>query len=180
MNKFANDLILFTSQEFKYFKIDDCLTTGSSIMPQKRNMDILEVMRANLSIIQSLQIQTQTVYMNLISGYNKDLKITKESLMKSFDIVLDTLDIASVILDYLEPIEEHLVKVFEDSEIFATDYAYDLVMKGMSFRDAYLEVGSNLNSLESSDPYKNIKSKTHLGSTGNLGIDIIKKRLKKY
>lgn len=179
IDKMANDLIIFTTKEFDFFKVDNCLTTGSSIMPQKRNMDILEVMRANLSIVQSLQIQTQTVGMNLLSGYNKDSKITKEALVDSFDIVKATLNMALILFDYLEPKEENLIKAFKNPEIFATDYAYELVIKGMPFRDAYVKVGNNLDSLKKTDPYKNIKSKKHLGATGNLGIKIIEQRLKK-
>ena len=83
LNKIANDSIIFASEEFNYLIADESITTGSSIMPQKRNLDIMEVLRANFSVLQSYSLQTQNVGMNLISGYNKDLKITKKTLRYS-------------------------------------------------------------------------------------------------
>jgi len=178
LGQLANDLVIFYSQEFGFVKIDRSLTTGSSMMPQKRNLDVMEVVRANVSVVQSLQIQCQTVGMNLISGYNKDLKITKKPLMDSFEIVQKSLNIVDLLFNNLEPDEENLKRAFDDIEIFATDYANDLVMDGKSFRDAYREIGENLDTLEMQDVYANIKGKKHIGATGNLCLGEYKTRLK--
>lgn len=178
LGKFANDMVIFCSQEFGFMRVDDSLTTGSSIMPQKKNLDIMEVARANLAVIQSLQIQCQTVTFNLISGYNKDLKITKKPLMEAFDITRKTINICKLLIENTKPVTDNLLRAFDDVEIFAADYANDLVMnEGMSFRDAYRKIGEELKSLEKQDPIENIKTKTHQGSTGNLGLEIYEKWL---
>lgn len=179
LGKAANDLVIFYSQEFGFVKIDRSLTTGSSMMPQKRNLDIMEVLRANVSVVQSLQMQCQTVGLNLISGYNKDLKITKKPLMDAFEITQGSLEIISLLFENLEPNEENIMTAFDDVEIFATDYANQLVVEGQSFRDAYRHVGENLDQLDKQDPVENIKSKTHIGSTGNLRLDHYKSLLDK-
>ncbi len=171
LGKLANDLVIFCSQEFSFFKVDPSLTTGSSIMPQKRNLDIMEVLRANVTVIQSLQMQCQTVGMNLISGYNKDLKVTKKPLMDAFDITQSSLEIVQLLLTGLQPNEEKLLAAFDDVEIYAADIANDMVKGGVPFRDAYRKVGEALKTLEKQDPVANIKAKTHLGSTGNLALD---------
>lgn len=178
LGKLANDMVIFTSQEFGFFKVDNSLTTGSSIMPQKRNLDIMEVLRANVSIMQSLQVQCQSVCFNLISGYNKDLKITKKPLLDAFEICQESLKIVKLMVENMEPVVENLEAAFDDVEIYAADYANELVEGGMTFRDAYVAVGENLSKLEKRDVYENIKSKTHLGATGNLGIARYRKFLK--
>lgn len=178
LGKLANDLVIFTSQEFSFFKVDESLTTGSSIMPQKRNLDIMEVMRANVSLMQGWQIQCQSVTLNLISGYNKDLKITKKPLLDAFDLCQESLKIASLLFENMEPRPEIMDKSFEDTEIFAADYANKLVEGGMTFRDAYKEVGENLSTLKRPDVQENIRSKKHLGATGNLGLEMYDERLK--
>ena len=177
LGKIANDLIVFTSKEFAYFSVDNSLTTGSSIMPQKRNLDVMEVLRANVSVVQSLQIQCQSACLNLISGYNKDLMITKTALMDAFDITQDSLKIINLMFQNITPRVDNLTKAFDDTEIYAADYANELVESGMTFRDAYREVGENLSSLEKRDAVANIKSKKHSGATGNLGLDAYRKTL---
>lgn len=171
LGKIANDVIIFTSQEFGFFTVDNKLTTGSSIMPQKRNLDIMEVLRANVSIVQSLQIQVQTVGLNLISGYNKDIKIAKEALLNCFNIVRSSLSIVDLLFNNMFPNVSNLEKAFEDAEIFATDVTNELVLSGMAFRDAYRQVGENLAAVQKQDLISNLKSKRHLGAPGNLALD---------
>jgi argininosuccinate lyase len=177
LDKVANDLIIFTNQEFNFFQVDACLTTGSSIMPQKRNLDIMEVLRANTSIVLSLQNQVQTVGLNLLSGYNKDLKITKKALMEGIKIVKASLSITALTFKNLRPNKEALMAACSDPTLYAADAANSRVMSGETFRDAYRFVGENLDTLKPEDPKQNLLSKTHLGSTGNLGLDDLEKRL---
>ena len=99
-------------------------------------------------------------------------------MLEAFEICQDSLKIVGLVFKNLEPIPENLEKAFEDVEIFAADRANELVAGGMSFRDAYKEVGENLKSLEKQDVAANIKGKTHLGAPGNLGLDLYEKRLK--
>lgn len=177
LGRLANDLVLFTSPQFGFFKVAPNLTTGSSIMPQKQNLDIMEVLRANVAVMQSLQLQVQTVSHNLISGYNKDTKITKKPLIEAFNITRQSLDIMKLLFEGLSPNEPALLAAFEDPEIFAADEANRLVQEGLSFRDAYQQVGENLGNLQGQDPAQNIKLKTHIGATGNLCLDQLRSRL---
>lgn len=170
LGKIANDLIWFTTKEFDFFTIDESLTTGSSIMPQKKNLDILEVLRANVSIVFSYQMQIQMVGHNLISGYNKDLKITKEALIKSFKLVISSLEIMQLVFEHLKPNKNKLSSSFS-TEIFATDVVNEFVLKGMPFREAYQKVGNRLKEVKTPDFVKNIKIKKHLGATGNLALN---------
>ena len=176
LGKIANDLILFTTKEFNFFKVDDQLTTGSSIMPQKKNLDIMEVLRANVSVVAGEQFKVQSVSQNLISGYNKDLKITKKALINSFYIVLSSINITELLFKHLKPNAKQLRTAF-DPEIFATDMANDMVKNGTPFRDAYKQVASKLKDVKKQDAVKNIKSKKHLGATGNLRLGILRKEI---
>jgi len=171
LGRIANDAIIFTSQEFGFFAVDRALTTGSSIMPQKQNLDIMEVLRANVAIVASLQLRVQMAAHNLLSGYNKDVKIDKEALLEGFRITRDSLVVAGLLFEHLTPNEERLLAAFKDAEIFAADQANRLVMSGMPFRDAYRKVGEELSTLKPEDPVTNIRSKKHLGATGNLGLE---------
>lgn len=171
LGKLANDMVIFYSQEFGFVEIDRSLTTGSSMMPQKRNLDIMEVLRANVHVVQSLQLQCQSVGLNLISGYNKDLKITKKPLMDACHITKESLKIVELMMAHVTPREDRLNQALNDREIFATDAANRLVMDGLSFRDAYRQVGENLDKLENENILENIKGKKHKGATGNLCLD---------
>jgi argininosuccinate lyase len=131
----------------------------------------MEVLRANVSVVQSLQIQTQTAGLNLLSGYNKDGKFAKQAVMDAFSITQSSLDIVKLLFSNIKPNHASLLKAFDDVEIFAADYANQLVAEGMPFREAYKQVGENLGSLAKQDPEKNIRAKKHLGATGNLGLD---------
>jgi argininosuccinate lyase len=175
--KIANDTIWFSSKEFGFLEIDDSLTTGSSIMPQKKNLDIMEVLRANSTTLQSNQFQLQTVSKNLISGYHKDLKITKQAVINSLEITQDSLQIVKLLFENMKPNEERLTAAL-DPEIYATDEVNKLAVQGTPFREAYKQIGENLSKLENQDPVENIKSKTHLGATGNLDLKNLQNRLK--
>lgn len=171
LGKAANDLVVFTSQEFGFFQVDPSLTTGSSIMPQKRNFDVMEILRSNVGVMQGIAVQVQTSGVNLISGYNKDLQNNNKSLLDGFDLVKSSLDIAALVFKNLEPNQDRLAAVFDDIEIFAADYANELVLKGIPFRDAYKRAAEEVKLQSKPDVLANIKSKRHLGATGCLGLD---------
>ncbi len=181
LEKMANDIIIFCSQEFRFFTASNAITTGSSIMPQKRNLDAMEVMRGKSAKIFANLSQMTVLCHNLISGYNKDLKFSKSAIMESLEIADSSLKIMEITMENLSPNEEILHQTFaKDSTIFATDVANNLVIhQGMSFRDAYHMVKNNLAQLENINPVENIKSKTHIGATGNLMIhEILQEILK--
>lgn len=177
LGKAANDLIVFTSQEFNFFKVHPSFTTGSSIMPQKRNFDVMEVLRSNVGVMQGLVVQVQTSGLNLISGYNKDAQANNKSLLDGFDLAKDSLEIVALVFQALQPNRESLAKAFDDIEIFAADYANELVLKGVPFRDAYKRAAEEAKLQPKPDPLRNIKSKKHLGATGCLALDRLKKDL---
>lgn len=142
INKFATDLMLFTTSEFDFFKVSGDLTTGSSIMPQKKNLDIAELLKSKVHLVLGNYIQIVSLSSNLMSGYNRDIQDSKKPLMESFEIALDCLKIVKILLENLTPNEEKLKAAMTD-ELFATEKALKLVLEGESFRDAYQKVGKD-------------------------------------
>lgn len=140
LNKAASDLILFSMPEFGYFSLPKELCTGSSIMPQKKNPDVLEIVRARYSVVLGYDAQLKSLYGNLVSGYHRDMQLTKEPLMKSICTAKDCLKITTLVFDGLG-INQDMCKKAMSLELYATEEAYKLVKKGMPFRDAYKEIG---------------------------------------
>lgn len=137
--KFACDMLLFTTQEFDFFSLPDAFTTGSSIMPQKRNYDIFEVMRANSKIFLAYQQEIQNIVSSIGSGYQRDLQLTKKPFVEWINLCFLTMQLLIVIVDSLvvhyDKLENAMTK-----DLYATNEAYELVKKGMSFREAYKQV----------------------------------------
>ncbi|NQV42916.1 MAG: argininosuccinate lyase [Candidatus Marinimicrobia bacterium] len=142
-NKIASDLILFNMSEFKFVKLPDEFCTGSSIMPQKKNPDVLELMRAKHHLVKACEFEVSSLTGNLISGYNRDLQLTKEPVMKALKITQDCLEIAVLLFQNLEVNEDRCQKAMSP-ELYATERAYDLVRQGVPFRDAYIQIAHSL------------------------------------
>ena len=176
MSKMAQDLILFSLPEFGYFSLPAELCSGSSIMPQKKNPDGLELMRAKAGTISACGSQVRNILRSLPSGYNRDFQETKEPFLKGCDLTLQCLRVMTLTFDKLVVNPEKLKAGFS-KDIYATDAALDLVAGGMSFRDAYREVGLNLDKLGQQDPDESIGSRTYPGTTGNLALDEAGSRL---
>jgi len=173
LGRLAGDLILFTSQEFDYFLVDERLTTGSSIMPQKRNLDVMEILRGNVSAVIANQLMVKEVSKCLLSGYNRDLQLLKKPLMESVAIVHDSLEVARVVLDGVTPKSENMRAAITPG-IFAADVAHQLVLeKGVPFRDAYKQA-IDLLSAKTVDVGKNLSSKKNIGAPGNLHLGRLK------
>lgn len=141
-NKTATDLILFTLPDFGFFELPETFLTGSSIMPQKKNPDVLELIRANYHVVLGYEMQVKSLIGNLISGYHRDFQLLKEPVMKSLEILLETVSILTLVFENLTVNEKQCKKAMTD-ELFATEKVYDLVKKGMSFREAYRRVIMN-------------------------------------
>jgi argininosuccinate lyase len=176
LSKLAQDLILFSLPEFGYFSLPDELTSGSSIMPQKKNPDGLELMRARAASISGWAIQIKNIIRSLPSGYNRDFQDTKEPFLRGTRSALECIRIMDLTVEKLVIHPEKLVAGFSD-EIYATDDAISLVEQGMSFRDAYQEVGKNMNKVQSRDPKALIDRRTSTGYAGNLGLEIIRSQV---
>lgn len=170
LGRLASEMIWFTTPEFNFFDLPLEFTTGSSIMPQKRNPDVFEIVRGNVGVIVSLQTQVKEVCRGIISGYNRDTQLTKEPLIKGMGIARRSLEIMALVMAEVKPKEEVLMKSLSP-ELFATHRANEMVKEGMTFRDAYQKVKENLDQLESTDPVQALKDVTSIGGPGNLQLD---------
>jgi argininosuccinate lyase len=178
LGKFASDMVLFTSKEFNFFAVDESLTTGSSVMPQKHNLDVMEILRGNVSVVIANQSLIKNITKNLISGYNRDGQLIKKPLVESTRIVVDSLEVVGLLLSGLTPKQESIREKI-DNGIFTADIANERVVKeGIPFRDAYKEAAHMVP--ENVDLEKNISSKKSLGAPGNLALGVYRQRIKKH
>jgi len=139
IGKISNDLLLFTTKEFDFFVLPDSFKTGSSIMPQKKNYDILELIRGNIAVFNGCQNQIEGVTRNLPVGYNRDFQLTKEPYIKGIRLALDTIEVMTLVVKNLKAKKTNLENACTE-ELYATDEVLKLVKKGKSFREAYQEV----------------------------------------
>ena len=168
--KLAFDACMFNSQNFAFVKLPDDCTTGSSIMPHKKNPDVFELTRAKCNKIQALP-QTITLIMNnLPCGYFRDLQIIKEAFLPAFDELKDCLQMAAYIINKMK-VNEHILDNPIYDNMFSVEEVNRLAREGMPFRDAYKKVGLDIEAGNFS-PDKNIRH-THEGSIGNLCNDKI-------
>lgn len=174
INKFATDVMLFTTAEFGFFTIRKEYCSGSSIMPQKRNVDVAELLRSKLHVVLGNYTQMVSMSANLMSGYNRDLQDSKKPFFESLELTADSLRIAAVLLSGVTVNHDKLQQSLS-SDIFATHYALDLVKGGMPFRDAYKQTSAQISSIHY-DVTKAQSSSSHVGGIGNLGIALLKKR----
>lgn len=174
--KLSTDVILFSTPEMGYLNLPLEFCSGSSLMPNKCNPDPFELIRAKSAAVLANLWQTIEVTRALPSGYNRDFQETKRPLFDSFDIVGKSLDVISIIMAKVTANKDKCLAAFS-SEVFATDYALQLVEQGVPFRDAYKQVALKLNELNACDPLQNIEAKTHLGATGNLRLDLAKNNI---
>ncbi len=170
LSKFAQDLVLFSMPEFGYFRLPEELCSGSSIMPQKRNPDGLELLRAKSSTLSAAATQVKSIIRGLTSGYNRDFQETKEPFLRGLSLAHECLQIARLTVERLEVDEARLRAAFTP-DIFATDAALEQVRAGASFRDAYRKVAANLGELAGRDPAEAIEQRTSSGNTGNLKLE---------
>jgi len=134
--KFANDMVIFTMSEFDYFSLPDEFKTGSSVMPQKKNYDVMELVRWNANSFLAYEYQVKEIFKNLLSGYNRDFQLTKEPYLKAIKQAISTIKICDLVVNNLQAKKENLEKACT-KELYATQEAYELVKSWMSFRDAY-------------------------------------------
>ena len=172
-SKMAQDLIIFSMPEFGYFSLPAQLCSGSSIMPQKKNPDGLELLRGKAASMAGYCAGMKNVIRALPTGYNRDFQETKDLFIKVLDTADISTQVAKLTIDELKVNKAKLLEGFTP-EIFATDEALRLVASGKSFRDAYKEVGLNLKKLKNEDPVAALKKRTSLGTPGNLNLKYAK------
>jgi argininosuccinate lyase len=142
-SKLCNDLILFNTQEYSFVKLEDKITTGSSIMPQKKNPDIFELARSAISIPMASTQEILMIGAKLTSGYHRDLQRIKAPLFRAIDMTCDTLEVLILALENISFIPENITL---DKSLFATEEAYNLVKnEGIPFREAYRSVAKKYN-----------------------------------
>mmetsp|Transcript_2877 Transcript_2877/g.6886 ORF Transcript_2877/g.6886 Transcript_2877/m.6886 type:complete len:414 (+) Transcript_2877:33-1274(+) len=137
-SRFATDMMMFTQQETQFLALPDSFVTGSSIMPQKKNYDLFEIMRANGKVFGSLQMQIQETIVGLGSGYHRDLQCTKKAFIEACDLCISTLRLLKEALPALVVREEKLRGAMTE-DLYVTDEVYKLVAAGKPFREAYGE-----------------------------------------
>ena len=170
--KMAFDACMFNSQNFSFVKLPKECTTGSSIMPHKKNPDVFELIRAKSNKLQSLPQQITLIMNNLPVGYFRDLQIIKEVFLPAFDELKDCLQMAAYIINKIE-VNEHILDNPMYDPMFSVEEVNRLAAAGMPFRDAYKTVGLDIEAGKFT-PDKNIHH-THEGSIGNLMNDEIVK-----
>ena len=168
--KMAFDACMFNSQNFSFVKLPKECTTGSSIMPHKKNPDVFELIRAKSNKLQALPQQVTLIMNNLPVGYFRDLQIIKEVFLPAFDELKDCLEMAAYIINKIE-VNEHILDNPMYDPMFSVEEVNRLAANGMPFRDAYKKVGLDIEA-GNFVPDKNIHH-THEGSIGNLMNDEI-------
>jgi argininosuccinate lyase len=174
--RLASDLIWFSSEELGFVGLSTAITTGSSIMPQKRNPDVLELVRATGGRLRSRAQEVANVYGPLASGYHRDLQLTKEPFLEGIQGVLDVLQVMTKVFDSLT-INEQACRDAMDPAIGATDAMCQRVARGEPLRLAYRAVGADpANALEG-DPADAWQARTHVGAPGNLDLAPLRQAL---
>ncbi len=169
--RFSMDVCLYMSQNFGFISFPDELTTGSSIMPHKKNPDVFELIRGKCNKIQALHSEMLLITNNLPTGYHRDFQLLKENIIAAFEDVKDILDIFNY------SIQQVIVKDIDLNDekyhyLFTVDSINNLVVEGMSFREAYQKIGGQVE--EGTYTPDLGKQHTHLGSIHNLSLDKIK------
>ena len=163
--KLAFDACMFSSQNFGFIKLHDAFTTGSSIMPHKKNPDVFELTRAKCNKLQGVPEQIMMITNNLPSGYFRDLQIIKEVFLPTFDELKDILRMVTLMMEHIT-VNEHILDDPRYDLMFSVEEVNRLASKGMPFRDAYKKVGLGIEAGRFT-PVKAVHH-THEGSIGNL------------
>ncbi|MBZ9650762.1 argininosuccinate lyase [Psychroflexus montanilacus] len=176
LSRFAMDICLYMSQNFDFIGFPDQLTTGSSIMPHKKNPDVFELIRGKCNKIQALPSEMILITNNLPSGYHRDYQLLKENMMSGIENMTSILEIFNYSINQIQ------VKSIEESDpkykfMYSVDKINALVEQGISFREAYQQIGQQINA--GSYQPGSTKTHTHEGSMGNLCLDQIKAKFPK-
>ena len=177
LSKLSYDLVMYNSQDMAFVKLPNEMTTGSSIMPHKKNPDVFELTRAHCNRMQALPNDIILCINNLPSGYHRDFQILKEILFEPMMQFVDILDIMIFALPQLEIKKDYMHQDKYDS-IYTVENINHLIQTGTPFRDAYRDVGLSVED-GTYKPHKEFKTK-HTGSIHNLGLDKIRKKISEF
>jgi argininosuccinate lyase len=171
LSKLAFDACMFNSQNFAFIKLPDEYTTGSSIMPHKKNPDVFELTRAKCNKLQALPVEITLITNNLPSGYFRDLQLIKESFLPAFDEIISIINMVNAMMSQLK-VNESILDDKRYELMFSVEEVNRLAQEGTPFRDAYKQVGLAIERGEFTAPAT--VNHTHEGSIGNLCNDRIK------
>jgi argininosuccinate lyase len=175
IGKMAMDVCLYSSQNFGFLQLPPELTTGSSIMPHKKNPDVFELLRGRCNLLQTLPTQISQLTTNLPSGYHRDFQLLKEAIFPALDQLEDGLDIALYALPRTSVRAQELPTDPRYTFLYSVEAVNNLVLEGIPFRDAYMQVGRDIEAGTFVPPTD--LQHTHLGSLGNLGNERITAKL---
>jgi argininosuccinate lyase len=173
--RFAADVVQYASGNYGFIRLPDAFTTGSSIMPHKKNPDVFEVMRARCNRLQALPVEIGSVLGNLPSGYHRDLQFIKDRIVPAIDEMGLILRVLDHVVPHIEPRTDILASEQYDN-LFSVDRVDDLVRNGVPFRDAYRIVADQIKqgaSMRTNEPFTG----GALGSVGNPGLEDLRKRI---
>ncbi|MBN1556545.1 MAG: argininosuccinate lyase [Lentisphaerae bacterium] len=173
LSRLAEDLILYSMPEFDYFRLPAAVCTGSSIMPQKKNPDVLELVRARTVRVQGAAATAAGIVARLPGGYQRDLQEIKGLYVEGMGTVRDAVGIMATVLRRVWVNRKALRAAF-GPEVFATDRTLELVAEGKPFRDAYRNVKAHLKDLENRSADEAVREKRHLGAPGELDLDVLR------
>ncbi len=184
LSRIANDMIYFSTPEFDFFSFSDAVATGSSIMPQKKNPDPLEIIRSSAGVLIGAHTQAATIVKGIPAGYQRDLQLLKQPFVQGVKLTKHNLQAFKIILENIDINEKNIENATGDTHLYAADLANELVLKkGMSFRDAYRKIKEGythagwrgvigFDDIPDFDPQKRIKGKNAPGMPGNLQLGV--------
>ncbi|MEY3819405.1 MAG: hypothetical protein RLZZ425_873, partial [Bacteroidota bacterium] len=175
LSKLSMDASLFMNQNFGFIQFPEELTTGSSIMPHKKNPDVFELIRSYCNRIKALPNEIMMMTTNLPSGYHRDLQLLKEHLFPTFTELKNCLEMASLMIQNME-VKKDILEDPKYQYLFSVEEVNKLVLTGMPFRDAYKQVGASIEAGKFT--YSTALAHTHEGSIGNIGTAIIGEKMK--
>lgn len=178
LSKLSMDCCLYINQNFSFISFPSELTTGSSIMPHKKNPDVFELIRAKCNRIQATPNELILLVNNLPSGYHRDLQLTKEILFPALESIKRCIQLTRLMLTNIE-VKPHILDDEKYKYLFSVEAVNELVNKGIPFREAYQQVGNQIEKGEFNFDYKQQLHHTHEGSIGNLSNDKIAAEMEK-
>ncbi len=177
LSKLSMDICLYMSENFKFISFPDNLTTGSSIMPHKKNPDIFEIIRGKCNLLQGLPNQITLLINNLPSGYHREFQLSKAPLINGINELKSCLDMMIYSIPKVR-VSKNILENDKYDHIFSVENLNKNVINGKPFREAYNELTDQINS-KKYIPNKNIKH-SHIGSIGNLSLDLIKEKFNHF
>ena len=174
LNKMAMDACLFMNQNFGFISFPDELTTGSSIMPHKKNPDVWEIIRGRTNQLQALPNQITMLTTNMPSGYHREMQLLKETLFPAFSTILSCLDMTKLMLNNIK-IKDNILDDSKYQYLFSVEEVNKQVLQGVPFREAYKQVGLAIEAGEFTGKYE--LNHTHEGSIGNLNLPEVEKMM---